>query len=63
MLQTPSIPHFKSLGIKKLQYEIRICRKAIIKSHRQSIFGSIFNASDININIYALKKNTYLEVM
>ena len=27
MIQAPSIPHFKGLGMRNLQYEMRICQK------------------------------------
>ena len=37
--------------MRNLQYEIRICQKAIIKSQRQFMFGSIFNASDVMYTI------------
>ena len=28
MVQTPSIPYFKGLDMRNLQYEIRICQKS-----------------------------------
>ena len=33
IVQTPSIPHFKGLGMRNLLYEKKIHKKDIIKSH------------------------------
>ena len=46
--QAPSIPHFKGLDMRNLQYEIRICQKPIIKSQCQCQCGSLFYDSDFN---------------
>ena len=35
IVQAPSIPHFKGLGMRNLEYEIRICKKLILKSQCQ----------------------------
>ena len=42
-----SILHFKGLGMRDLQYEIRISKKVIIKSQRLFMYGSNFYASDV----------------
>ena len=34
----PSIPHFKGLGMRNLQYEIRICPK----THRHYLLDALF---------------------
>ena len=49
----PSILHLKGLGMKNLQYEMRICqKKVIIKSQRH---GSNFYGSDVNSGFHVVK--------
>ena len=54
MLQIPSIPHFKGLDMRNLQYEIRICQKSH-NSHRDSFESTtIFYETDVKIVIIPL---------
>ena len=45
-VQPLNMPHFKGLGMRKLQYEIRICQKIIIKAQWHQIFCASFHESD-----------------
>ena len=49
----PSIPHFKDLGIGNLQYELKICQIAIIKSQLQFVCISNFYEYDFILLIFA----------
>ena len=46
-VHAPDIPHFKGLGMKKFQFEIRIWQKIIIKSQWQSQVTTKFYESDV----------------
>ena len=37
IVQAPTIPHFKGLGMRNLPYEMRICQKIIIISLKDSL--------------------------
>ena len=39
--------HFKGLGMRNLQYAMRIAKKVILKSQRQFMYGSNFYGSDV----------------
>ena len=47
IVQAPRIPHFKSLGMRNLQYEISIYQKLIIKPRWQCQVTLIFSESHI----------------
>ena len=50
-----SILHFKGLGMRNLQYEMRICqKKVVINSQRQFMYGSNFYGSDVSLAIRKL---------
>ena len=49
------MPHFKGLGMRNLQQEIRICQKShdtltITVYLHIVLFGSIFNETDVTTN-------------
>ena len=43
-----SIAHFKGFGMINLQYEIRMCKKIIMKSQWHVIFGILFSESEFS---------------
>ena len=51
MVQTPSIPYFKGLDMRNLQYEIRICQKSHNKVTMTVYvkYGLIFNETHVTI--------------
>ena len=57
IVQAPTIPHFKGLGMRNLQYEIRICQKSHNKVTKSLLmYGSIFYDSDVSFNVYDWNK-------
>ena len=57
----PSILHFKGLGMRNLQYEMRICKKShnkVTKSFFYFMYGSNFYESDV-IRFLCVKQSFY----
>ena len=49
VLWAPSILHFKGLGIRNLQNEMKICQKSHNKVTKTVLNGSNFYVSDVNL--------------
>ena len=41
VVQAPTIPHFKGLGMRNLQYEIRICQKQHTKVAMSNVYVNV----------------------
>ena len=56
--------YFKGLGMRNLQYEMRVCqKKVIINSQRQFMYGSNFFESEFNILYDPLILGQFLDLI
>jgi len=51
VIWAPGILHFEGLGMRNLQYEMRICQKSHNKVTKIVMYGSNFYGSDVLISV------------